>query len=217
MLRNNGLSLALLVVFMLFWLGQAIAGWSVFNDDQIDHGRPVLGFAAYLASPHFWESTAENWESEFLQMAAYVALTAVLFQRGSAESKNPDKPHPTDRPIPANLPPDAPWALRKGGRLIRWLYSYSLSLAFVILFLGSLIAHALSGYAMHNEEQLAHGATPDTMMDYLTGAQFWFQALQNWQSEFLAVFAIAVLSIFLRHKGSPESKPLDMPNRDNPE
>jgi hypothetical protein len=201
-LRNNGLSLTLLCFFLVFWLGQALAGWSVFNDEQLEHGSEIVGFASYLTTPHFLEATAENWESEFLQMAAYVTLTAFLFQKGSAESKDPDKPHPTDRAA-------------QPGNWLRWLYSYSLSIAFALLFLASLAVHAISGHDQHNHDQLAHGQPAQSLGDYVAGSQFWFEAFQNWQSEFLSVFSIAVLSIFLRHKGSPESKPVDMANSEN--
>jgi hypothetical protein len=215
--RDNGLSVTLLICFLVFWLGQALAGWFVFNDEQIDHGGFAVSLGTYLTSPHFIEATAENWESEFLQMAAYVALTAFLFQRGSAESKGPDEPGESDKPVPApqDLAPDAPRALRHTG-WIRTLYSYSLSLAFGLLFVIALISHALSGHQLHNEDLIEHGKPAISLIEYVIRSQFWFEAFQNWQSEFLAVFAICVLSIFLRHKGSPESKPVDMPHRENP-
>ena len=116
-LRDNGLSITLLACFLVIWFGQAMAGWFVFNDEQMQHGALAVGFGTYLTSAHFVEATAENWESEFLQMAAYVALTAVLFQRGSAESKSPDGPGDSDKPVPAptDLAPNAPRVLRRMG------------------------------------------------------------------------------------------------------
>jgi hypothetical protein len=208
-LRNNGLSLVLLFLFLLFWLGQAVAGWSVFNEEQLEHDGRAIGFAAYLTTPHFIEATAENWESEFLQMAAYVALTAFLFQKGSAESNDPDK-HSGHVANARSAPrPKRSWG--------RWLYSYSLSLTLGALFIASFVIHAFGGHAQNNSEEIAHGRVASSLLDYVSGAQFWFESFQNWQSEFLAVLTIVVLSIFLRHKGSPESKPVDMPNDRNPE
>lgn len=214
LLRDNGLSVVLFVLFTAFWALQTVAGWSVFNDEQKDHGERMVGFADYLASAHFLEATAENWESEFLQMGMYVFLTVFLFQRGSAESKSPDKKEDVDE-VPSKPGPDAPSPVRKGGWIMT-LYSYSLSLAFLLLFLASFAIHAISGAGLDNAERAAHGQAPQTVLEFMSSSQFWFEAMQNWQSEFLAVFSIVVLSIFLRQKGSPESKPLAMPHRDNP-
>jgi len=215
-LRDNGLTLVLLACFLAFWIGQAVAGWLVFNEEQAHHGAAAIGFAAYLRTPHFLEATAENWESEFLQMSAYVALTAYLFQRGSAESKNPDEKDDVDEEPPeGRAPADAPWPVRKGG-WVRALYRYSLSLAFAFLFLISFAIHAASGLRLDNMQRAGHGQPPQSAIEFLSGSQFWFEAMQNWQSEFLAVLSIVVLSIFLRHKGSPESKPVAMPNKETP-
>ncbi len=215
-LRDNGLSLALLAFFLAFWLGQAVAGWQVFNDEQAVHGNAPVSLLAYLGTAHFLEATAENWESEFLQMSAYVALAAFLFQRGSAESKSPDEEDDVDKEPPRNrVPDDAPWPVRRGGWILV-LYRYSLSLAFAVLFLGSFAVHAASGYRLENLHRATHGLEPQSAAAFLFSSQFWFEAMQNWQSEFLSVLAIVVLSIFLRHKGSPESKPVAMPNKENP-
>jgi hypothetical protein len=193
-LHHNGLSIALAALFLLFWAGQAVSGWQVHNEDQISHGRAAMDFAPYLVSGHFWQATAENWESEFLQMGAYVILTCFLFQKGSAESNDPDAP---EDPEP-----------RKKGFLAR----NSLSLAFLLLFLISFVAHAVGGLAEWNEERTEHGESPETLVAFLQDPEFWFQSFQNWQSEFLAVLSIVVLSIFLRQHGSPESKKVDDPN-----
>ena len=214
LLRDNGLSLVLILLFVAFWAIQALAGWSVFNQDQQAHNEAPLAFGQYLLSAHFLEATAENWESEFLQMAAYVFLTAFLYQRGSAESKSPDNAEEVDF-VPTRPGPEAPWPVRAGGWL-RSLYGYSLSLAFLLLFLISLGVHIASGARLNNEERLAHGESEQTIMEYVSGSQFWFEAMQNWQSEFLAVFSIVILTIFLRQKGSPESKPVAMPHTENP-
>lgn len=214
--RDNGLTLVLLACFVVFWIGQALAGWLVFNEEQATHGVAPIGLIAYLGTPHFLEATAENWESEFLQMSAYVALTAYLFQRGSAESKDPDKAEDVDEePAEGRAPADAPWPVRKGGWILV-LYRYSLSLAFALMFLISFAIHAASGLRLDNLSRIEHGQPPQSAIEFMTGSQFWFEAMQNWQSEFLAVLSIVVLSIFLRHKGSPESKPVAMPSRENP-
>ena len=207
-LRNNGLSLVLSALFLVALAGQSVAGHRRYNDDQREHGQPALSYPAYLATPEFLEATMENWESEFLQMAAYVALTAMLFQKGSAESKAPDKQAPVDRrPDPRR--PGAPGPVRRGGLALAF-YRHSLSLAFAALFLMSFSLHAVGGAAEFNQDQAAHGQPKRvTVVEYMGGSRFWFESLQNWQSEFLAIAAMVVLTIFLRQHGSPESKPVD--------
>jgi hypothetical protein len=212
-LRDNGLSL---VVFNLFFLtlifGQSIAGLLHENEEREEHGQTPLTFTEYLASDSFWEATTENWESEFLQMFVYVLLTAYLYQRGSSESKDPDKPNEVDRdPRKSRDNPDAPWPVRKGGFVLK-LYENSLCLAFFLLFLGSWIGHAVSGAGEYNQEQVLHGGNPVTVPEYMVSSQFWFESLQNWQSEFLAIWAMVVFSIWLRQRSSPESKPVDSPH-----
>ena len=167
-----------------------------------------MRYGAYLRSPEFLEPTAENWESEFLQMGAYVVLTAFLVQKGSAESKDPDQAEPVDRRPDPNRP-GAPGPVRRGGGALA-LYRHSLSLAFLALFAVSFVLHAIGGAGAYNQEQAAHGR-PERVsaLGYMGTARFWFQSPQNWQSEFLAVLAIVVLTIFLREHGSPESKPVD--------
>lgn len=208
-LRRNGLSLVLITIMLFAWGGQAYTGWKQHNEDRTENGAPPLSFGPYLFSDHFWSSTAENWESEFLQMGMYVLLTIGLRQRGSSESKKLDEKEEVDRePRPT---PDAPWPVRKGGLWLA-LYRNSLSIAFALLFLLSFVVHLRSSWRSHNEELLAKGRAPITWSDHLGGHRFWFESFQNWQSEFLAVLAIVVLSIFLRQQGSPESKPVDAPH-----
>ena len=194
--RNNGLSLALLVLFLSFWAAQSVAGFHVFNDDRLLHGQPLILYGAYLASGHFWQATGENWESEFLQMGFYVILTSILFQKGSAESNDPDADELTRK------------RRKKPGT---WLYRNSLSLAFLLLFLVSFAVHVSGGLKESNAERSEHGEPLETIGEFLSGSEFWFQSFQNWQSEFLAVLSIVVLSIFLRQHGSPESKKIDDP------
>ena len=211
-LRNCGLSLVMFACFLALLAGQSIMGRAEYNNERSHRGLPALRYGEYLASSHFWETTTENWESEFFQMALYVLLTAFLFQRGSSESKDPDSPHPSDAdPRKHRGSKDAPWPVRRGGVALV-LYEYSLSIAFVLLFLLSLVAHGISGCRLYNEEQTALGAATTDFIGYLGTTRFWFESLQNWQSEFLAVLSIVVLSIFLRHRGSPESKPVHAPH-----
>jgi len=188
--------------------GLVLTGHEAYNADRLDHGEATVSLISYLGTGHFWEAIFENWESEFLQMAAYIMLTVFLIQKGSSESKDPDKHEPVDdNPRDADLRKPVPWPVRRGGIWFR-IYENSLFLAFVVLFLGSIVGHAFGGLAEYNEELTAHGQSTATVWAYISSAQFWYESLQNWQSEFLAVFAIVVLSVFLRQKGSPESKPV---------
>lgn len=211
-IRNNSLSLVLILLFVLTWVGQSVAGFRQFVDEQQAHGAPKPSYGEYLAGDHFWEATAENWESEFFQMFVYVALTAFLYQKGSAESKDPDTP---DEEAP-RVSPDSPWPVRKGGWWLR-VYEHSLSLAFAVLFVFSFAVHAYAGCRAYSEEQNAHGEPSLNMLQYLGSSRFWFESFQNWQSEFLAIAAMVILTIYLREKASPESKPVQMPHDQNPE
>jgi hypothetical protein len=206
-LRDDGLSLTMLGIFLMLLFLQSITGWRVSNADDAEHRQPTQSYGRYLRSGHFAEATFENWESEFLQMGAYVALTAFLIQRGSPESKKPDGDPSDADPRESADSPNAPWPVRHGGLALK-LYEHSLSSALLLLFLLSFVGHLLGGHAEYNQQQLAHGEAPVSLWSFLTGAQLWFQSFQNWQSEFLAVFALAVLGIFLRERGSPESKPV---------
>jgi hypothetical protein len=211
--HNNGLSLAYLALFLACVGGQALAGFRVENEERQEHSHPSIGFAGYLKSSHFWQALAENWESEFLQMGSYVILTIFLFQKGSSESKDPEKENETDKePEPGKAPSDAPWPVRVGGPILS-LYRNSLGLAFLALFAASFVLHAYSGVGKHNAQETLHGGRTMNVREFMFSSEFWFESMQNWQSEFLAVFCMVVLSIFLRQKGSPESKPLAAPHR----
>jgi uncharacterized protein DUF6766 len=212
LLRENGLSIVLVSAFMVFWIGQSVVGHGEYNAEQRQHGEPAIEYRAYLRSAHFWEATTENWESEFLQIFSYVFLTAFLFQKGSAESKKLDEREPADRdPRASKSRADAPWPVRRGGLILR-LYESSLSLAFLGCFLGAITLHAVSGARVYNEEQVEHGQATVSTLGYAGTSRFWFESFQNWQSEFLAIALVVVLSIFLRQRGSPESKPVDSPH-----
>jgi hypothetical protein len=207
-LRDNGLSLAMFGLFLLFLLGHSIAGYYDYNADQHAHRQSAIRYGAYLTTGHFWAAVFENWESEFLQMAAYVVLTVFLFQRGSAESKDPDAPEEVDEdPRHHQHNPKGPGPVRKGGVAVK-LYAHSLSIALGLLFLLSFLGHVACGTKHYNDEQKEHGQPPVSMLQYAGTSHFWFESFQNWQSEFLAVGALVVLSIWLREKGSPESKPV---------
>ena len=208
--RNNGLTIVLLFFFFLFWGGQTWTGWHHYNEEQEQHREPTIGLMQYVTTGHFVEATFENWESEFLQMAFYVYLTTFLFQKGSAESKDPDKEEPVDADPDPNKK-DAPAAVKKGGFILE-LYKHSLALAFFLLFLISLGFHAIGGAREYSAQQVQFGQKPVSVWEFVKTSEFWFQSFQNWQSEFLAVASIVVFSIFLRQKGSPESKPTDAPH-----
>ena len=211
--RNNGLSIVLILLFVITLAGQTLAGHRHYNQEQRAHDQPGVSYGEYLASADFLEVTMENWESEFLQMGAFVFLTIFLYQRGSAESKDPDRKEKVDRtPDPARK--GAPGPVRRGGLSLA-LYRHSLSLAFLLLFLATMALHAVGGARKYNEEQLQHERpTTVSTLEYLGTSQFWHESLQNWQSEFLAIAAMVLLSIFLRQQGSPESKPVDAPHEE---
>ena len=200
--------------FVSFLVGQVLSGRAEYNDEREKRGSAPVGYMEYLKSPHFFEATAENWESEFLQMFIFVLATAFLYQKGSAESKDPRKRHShhSTRRITA----DSPWPARKGGWVLR-LYEHSLSSAFLLLFCVAFLLHAKGGLALFNEERLADGESPLSLGDYLTSSRFWFESLQNWQSEFLAIGCMVILSIFLREANSPESKEVQTPHWENEE
>ena len=210
--RNNGLSIVMFAIFAFSLVGQFFTGLEEHNKDQLDHGHPPVSHAEYLAEGHFIESVFENWESEFLQMAAYVMLTIFLFQKGSSESKEPGRVERVDViPEEAKDDPESPYPVRRGGWMLT-LYQNSLSLAFVLLFAVSFVLHAAGGASEYNQEQAEHGGAPPlTTLEYMETSRFWFESFQNWQSEFLSIGLMVVLSIFLRQKGSPESKPVDAP------
>jgi len=206
---RNGLTIVFLSLFIVTLLAQALTGWKQHNADLSEDQQQEIELGTYLKSGHFISATFENFESEFLQMALYVLLTVTLRQIGSAESKKIDEPEEVDRePKPSA---EAPWAVNKGGLILK-LYSNSLSICFAILFLASWAMHLYGSWQNHNVEQLAKHLPRESVIVYLTQAEFWFETFQNWQSEFLSVASIVFLTIYLRQKGSPESKPVDAPD-----
>jgi uncharacterized protein DUF6766 len=211
-LRDHGLLLANLALFVVFIGGMALSGVRAYNAEQLEHDGTTVSLWRYLTTGEFIEATFENWESEFLQMGMYVVLTAFLFQRGSAESKPIDEPAPQDEdPRDSQDEPDVAWPVKRGGWVLR-LYENSLAVVFLLLFLGSWALHAVGGAQAYSEEEVQHGREPVGVAEYITTSRFWFESFQNWQSEFLAVAAIVWFSVYLRQRGSAESKPVAEPH-----
>jgi hypothetical protein len=206
---EHGLSIVVLSLFIACLAIQVVTGWRAYNQEQWAENEPGVSLATYLTTGHFLEATAENWESEFLQMAAFVWLTSFLYQKGSPESKDP---YEEDEVPPVT--PASPWPARRGGWML-WLYERSLSLTFLALFLASLFLHALGGTWEHNKEAPRLGEPMLSWWQYIGTSRFWFESMQNWQSEFLSIAAMVILAIFLRQKGSPESKPVQTPHSEN--
>ena len=215
MWKNNSLSIVVFVLFLVCLVGHAVSGWMTYNDEQRAHGEPQVTFGGFLHTNEFGETVFENWESEFLQMGFYVILTVFLYQRGSSESKKHDGTDEVDDdPEHHRGDPGVPSPVRLGGWRLA-LYKNSLSIAFLILFAISFIGHAAAGARKYTDEEREHGSHEVvTTMGYMAKPQFWYESFQNWQSEFLAVFAIVVLSIWLRQWGSPESKPVHAKHSD---
>jgi hypothetical protein len=210
--QRNALSLACFAIFAVFLVAQSLTGWRSAVADAVQHGEASFTYWRYLTTGHFAEATFENWESEFLQMGAFVLLTVFLLQKGSGESKK-DHDDPRDEdPRNHHDDPDAPWPVRRGGAWLA-LYENSLLIAFAVLFIGSFVGHAIAGAHEYSAEQHEHGQGGASPWQFVRMSEFWFQSFQNWQSEFLAVGTIVVLSVFLRQRGSAESKPVHAPHR----
>jgi hypothetical protein len=215
-LRKNGLSLAVIAVFLIMVTGQIVTGWHVFNADQQEHHESTSTLLRYLTTGHFFEAIFENWESEFFQMFFYIFLTAKLFQSGSPESKSLTKHNEVDEdPFAHRGDTNAPKIVRYGSRWAIRLYSHSLTILFFSLWLFSFVSHAWSGSRAYSSEQTAHGEATVTMWQYFTTSQFWFESFQNYQSEFLVMGVLILSGIWLREKGSPESKPVFAGHRES--
>jgi len=209
-IRNNSLSIVFLVLFILSLGGQLMSGYKEHNKDLQEKGALAISLQQYIQTGHFMQATFENWESEFLQMALFVVLTIWLKQKGSSESKSFDEPEETDEePDPTKK--DAPWPVKKGGWVLT-IYKHSLTIALLLLFITSFIFHFYGSLKDENEQMMLKGMPLQTPGQYLGDSRFWFESFQNWQSEFLSIFAIIVLSIYLRQKGSPQSKPVGAPH-----
>ncbi|NDK38420.1 hypothetical protein DT603_06130 [Pseudoxanthomonas gei] len=205
--KRNGLSIVVLALMAVFLVGQIISGRLVYNAELAELGAPGLSLGAYLTSGHFVAATFENWESEFLQMGMYVLLSVSLRQKGSAESRPLDPAEEQDSVQPGPVP----WPVRAGGLWLR-LYEHSLALAFSALFLLSFVFHLNGSWRRETITRQLEGEGPISLAGFLGSSEFWFESFQNWQSEFLAVGSLVILSIWLRQKDSPQSKPLRAPH-----
>jgi hypothetical protein len=209
-LRHNGLTLAFLTLFLLALVFQAVAGWDLANEERDRHGEPAMSFLRYVTSSDFGSAVMENWQSEYLQFTLFILLTVWLLQRGSPESKELDKAgleSDEDQMVGEHAREDSPrWA--KAGGIRRKLYENSLLLVMGTIWVGSWFAQSITGLTRYNADRLSHQQDTVTWPSYLTSSDFWETTLQNWQSEFLAVASMAILAVYLRQRGSPESKPV---------
>ena len=204
-LYRNSLSIVFLSFMLMTLAGQYWFGYVELNKSLEEKGWGPVSLSGYFFTGHFIQSTFENWESEFFQMGLYVALTVFLRQKGSAESKSLEGKEEVDKtPVPS---PDAPWPVRKGGIYLA-VYQYSLSIAFFILFWISFLLHAYGTWLDLKSEE----SNSMKFYEVFLNNRLWYESFQNWQSEFLSVASIVILSIYLRQKGSPESKPVDAPH-----
>jgi hypothetical protein len=213
-LKDNSLSIVFGVLFLVAVAAQSLAGWHVTRDEAAQHGEQAPGYLSYLTSSDFGQALLENWQSEYLQFTLFILLTIWLMQIGSPESKELGKEGletDEEQKLGPHAPPDAPrWAMVGDWR--RQLYSWSLLIVMATLFFLSWLGQSLTGWRQYNEEQAMHGASAVSWPDFLVSPQFWEQTLQNWQSEFLAVGSLAIFAVFLRQRGSSESKPVGEPH-----
>ncbi len=213
-LRENSLSLFFISIFALTLVAQSFAGQHQLNAEQRVHGGPSLSWWEYVRSADFWGAVMENWQSEFLQFTLYIGVTVWLVQKGSNESKRLGDPGlETDerQRVEGHARRDSPWAARVGGAWRR-VYENSLLLVMGTIFLLTWVAQSLNNWRQFTADQRVHDETTVSWGSYLLQADFWERTLENWQSEFLAVGTIVVFSIYLRQRGSPESKPVGAPH-----
>jgi hypothetical protein len=213
-LRANGLSLAFGGIFLAALALQAVSGHADFNHEQLLHRGDPIGLWQYVGSSLFWTDVMENWQSEYLQFTLYILATVFLVQRGSNESKPPEDRgggSDADQRLGEHLDADSPRWARAGG-LRTALYSNSLVLVMAAIWLSSWLAQSITGRIGYNADQLDHRAAPVSWTEYVITADFWNRTMQNWQSEFLAVGSMVILSVYLRQRGSPESKPVGAPH-----
>jgi hypothetical protein len=205
---KNSLSIAFLALFVISIIGQAITGWHQYLEHLKDHNQPIVSFLHYLQTGHFIQATFENWESEFFQMGLFIWFTVFLRQKGSSESKKLSGKEEVDREPKAHS--KSPWPVKRGG-IFLWIYKHSLTFSLFLLFIISFYLHWYGSNKDFNEIQLLEGKQTESMLMYLNNSRLWFESFQNWQSEFLSIFAIIFFSIYLREIGSPQSKPVDAP------
>ncbi len=209
-LKDNGLSIAFLVLFLGALAFQSLAGWHAYNAEQIEHREDAVSWGRYVTSSSFGVAVLENWQSEYLQFTLFILLTVWLIQRGSPESKEPGREgteSEREQRIGAHADADSPLWARVGG-LRTFVFSNSLLMAMIAIWVLSWLGQSITGVVEFNEQQETHGESAISWAEYLTRADFWERTLQNWQSEFLAVGSMAIFAVYLRQRGSPESKPV---------
>jgi hypothetical protein len=218
-LHDNGIGLVFGGLFLLTLVGQAVAGQAQYNEQQVAGGAEPVSLLYYVTSSTFAVDVVENWQSEYLQFFLYIFLTVWLVQRGSPESKDIEEAGPesdADQLVGEQARHDSP----RAARLPDWrgaLFSRSLGTVMGVIFLLSWGAQSVTGWAAYNSEQLGNRQDPVSWLGYLGEADFWNRTLQNWQSEMLAVGSMAVLGVYLRQRGSPESKPVGAAHADTGE
>jgi hypothetical protein len=208
--RDNGLGLFFLGIFLVALALQSLTGWQDFNNSQLRHDGESIGYGRYLLSSEFGVAMLENWQSEYLQFALYITATVWLLQRGSPESKELDQAggeSDQEQKIGRHADDDSPLWARVGGVRTR-VFSNSLLIAMGTIWLLSWLGQSITGRVAYNAERLEHHQGGLDYLQYLGSADFWERTFQNWQSEFLAVGSMAVLAVYLRQRGSPESKPV---------
>jgi hypothetical protein len=213
-LRDNGLSVFFLVVFLATLVGQSFAGWKDYNEGLRAHGDAVVSYGRYLTSSEYGAAVMENWQSEFLQFFLFILATIWLLQRGSNESKKLDDAgleSDEQQRVGRHAEPGSPRLARAKGFLFH-LYANSLLIVMGLVFLGTWFAESVTGWTVYNADQLDHEQATIAWTTYLSTADFWEKSLQNWQSEFLAVGTMAIFTVYLRQRGSPESKPVGAPH-----
>jgi hypothetical protein len=212
--RENSLSIVFFALFLAALAGQALAGWQEYNNDAVTHHQETIAFGRFLRSSSFGNAVMENWQSEYLQFTLYILLTIWFVQRGSPESKELDRrgrESDRDQLVGEHARSDSP-APARGGGVRLWAYSNSLVLVMGAIWLSSWFAQSVTGWSDYSSDQLQHGEPGLSYWQFLGTAHFWESTLQNWQSEFLAIGSMAVLAIYLRQRGSPESKPVGSPH-----
>ena len=220
--KENGLSLFFLAIFLAALIGQAIAGHAAYNDDEVTHAQlldqtpETLSFWRYVTTSSFAQAVMENWQSEYLQFTIYILATIWLVQKGSTESKALDKAgleSDADQQVGKHILPKSPrWAKAGGSR--RAIYSNSLLIVMATIFFASWFGQSVSGWSVYNAEQIEHEQQGVSWLSYIGGADFWEATLQNWQSEFLAVGSMVIFSVYLRQRGSSQSKPVGAPHEE---
>jgi hypothetical protein len=215
-IRDQSLSLFFLGLFLLALFGQSVAGWKAHNEEQLQHDSPPISYARYLVSSDYGQAVMENWQSEYLQFATFIMATIWLVQRGSNESK-PIRDIGTESDEKQKIGPRAQDRSPRWAKVGDWrtsLYSNSLLLVMLVVFFGSWFAQSVTGWTKYNAEQREHDQSTVTWSGYIMRPYFWESTLQNWQSEFLAVGTMAVYTVYLRQRGSPESKPVGAPHEE---